>query len=573
MIACSTCGKENQINARFCNWCGEIMPPGALTGRLPSQALLNDGRYRVIQLLGQGGMGAVYKALDLHAQQRVVAIKEMSQSGLSKQELREAIVSFTHEATLLTHLSHPSLPRIYQQFAENSRRYLVMDFIEGITLGQHHRTYQQQGKRMPITHILDIAIQLCSVLDYLHMQQPPIIFRDVKPDNIMLTPSRQVYLIDFGIARLFKPGQAKDTIALGSPGYAPPEQYRKATSPRSDIYSLGAVLHQLLTGDDPSQTPFQFKTFSINIPILEALVMNMVQINESERPASMKSVREVLQRIAQKPTQNVANMPEKQRAQNVAKPPSIGPINIYVLTSTTQQDQQIWQSIQNQLEVLISNIPNIHIYHNHIYHNSTLSQQDSDAAIGRADMLLAVLSEDFLTSPACMADMKRVLECVETRAVKILSLLARPCSWQKTPLAHIPQVLPNPITHHSLYAQEQQISAAARAICKQLVALLLAGRQAGPMSLLQWLLWQLYGNGGTICPYFVVKQYALKYIRSSGHTGVYFQLLDLRTGQVIADYSISSHNSTRLTSLLRIIAPSCTTPLYVQGVAMRKRPQ
>src|SRR5690242_10052855 len=119
MIVCSTCGKENQINARFCNWCGEVMPSGSLTGRLPSQALLNNERYRVIQLLGQGGMGAVYKALDLHAQQRVVAIKEMSQSGLSKQELQEAIASFTHEATLLAHLSHPSLPRIYQQFAEN----------------------------------------------------------------------------------------------------------------------------------------------------------------------------------------------------------------------------------------------------------------------------------------------------------------------------------------------------------------------------------------------------------------------------------------------------------------------
>jgi serine/threonine protein kinase len=547
------------------------MPPGTITGRLPSQALLNNGRYIVIKLLGQGGMGAVYKALDLHAQQRVVAIKEMGQNGLSKQELREAIASFTHEATLLAHLSHPSLPRIYQQFAENSRRYLVMDFIEGTTLEQHHSIYQQQGKRIPIIPMLDIAIQLCSVLDYLHMQQPPIIFRDLKPDNIMLTPRGQAYLVDFGIARLFKPGQAKDTIALGSPGYAPPEQYHQATSPRSDIYSLGAVLHQLLTGDDPSQTPFQFKTFSINIPILEALVMSMVQINEFERPASMKRVREILQRIAQKLTQNKADMAEKQRAQNIAQPPSIGPINIYVLTSTTQQDQQIWQSIQNQLEALISNIPNIHIYH-----NCTPSQQDSNArndAIDRADMLLAVLSEDFLTSSACMADVKRALDRVGTREVKILSLVAHPCAWQKTPLAAIPQVLPNPITHLSLYAQEQHISAAARAIRKQLAALLLAGQQAGPMNLLQWLMWQLYGNGGTSCPYFVVQQYALKYIRPTGHTGGFFQLLNLRTGQVMADYSISSHNSTRLIPLLRIIAPSCTAPLYVLGVAMRTHPQ
>lgn len=564
------------------------MSTSSLTGRLPSQALLNNGRYIVIKLLGQGGMGAVYKALDTHAQQRVVAIKEMSQTGLSKQELQEAIASFTHEARLLAHLSHPSLPRIYQQFEENSRRYLVMDFIEGTTLEQYHNTYQQQGKRIPIIQVLDIAIQLCSVLDYLHTQRPSIIFRDLKPDNIMLTPQRQAYLIDFGIARLFKPGQAKDTIALGSPGYAPPEQYRKSTSPRSDIYSLGAVLHYLLTGDDPSQTPFQFKTFSINIPMLETLVMNMVQIDELDRPASMKSVREVLQRVAQKRTQlsqskadstqkhtqlsqSKADGTEKQTVQNTAKPPSIGPVNIYVLTSTAQQDQHLWQSIQHQLEVLISNIPNIHIYH-----NSTFSQQDSqtrNAAIDRADMLLAVLSEDFLTSPACMADVKRALNRVGTHKVKVLSLLARPCTWQKTPLAHIPPVLTDPITHLSLYAQEQQIAAAARAIRKQLASLILAGQQEGPMNLLQWLMWQLYGNGGTICPYFVVKQYALKYIRSSGHTGVFFQLLDLRTGVAVADYAINSHNSARLTPLLRTIAPSCTAPLYVLGVAMRRRPQ
>jgi Serine/threonine protein kinase len=570
MIACSTCGKENQVNARFCNWCGEVMPPGSLTGRLPSQELLNNGRYMVIKLLGQGGMGAVYKALDLHAQQRVVAIKEMSQSGLSRQELQEAIASFTHEATLLARLSHPNLPHIYQQFEENGRRYLVMDFIEGTTLEQHRSAYQQQGKRIPIIHILDIAIQLCSVLDYLHMQQPPIIFRDLKPDNIMLAPQKQAYLIDFGIARLFKPGQAKDTIALGSPGYAPPEQYRKTTSPRSDIYSLGAVLHQLLTGDDPSQTPFQFKTFSINIPVLEALVMSMVQIDELARPASMKNVREVLQRIAQKLTQNAANTTEKQATQDVTNPPSIRPVNLYVLTSTAQQDQRIWQSIQNQLLTLMSNIPNIHIYH-----NSAHSQQDSNArnaAIDRADILLVVLSEDYLTSPTCMADVKKALDSAGARKVKMLSLLARPCAWQHTPLAHVPQVLTNPIMHLSPYAQEQQILAAAGAIRKQLVALILVGQQAGPMNLLQWLMWQLYGNGGTSCPYFVVKQYALKYIRSTGNAGVFFQLLDLTIGQVIADYSINSHNSARLTHLLRIIAPSCTAPLYVLGVAMRKRP-
>ncbi|MBV9615138.1 MAG: serine/threonine protein kinase, partial [Ktedonobacteraceae bacterium] len=231
-----------------------------VTGRLPSQMPLYNGRYKIIELQGQGGMGAVYKAQDLH-EQRVVAVKEMSQNGLSGQDLQNAILAFTREAELLANLNHHSLPCIYEQFEENGRRYLVMEFIQGITLEQYWENWRRQGKQMPIAHILDIGIQLCEVLDYLHMQQSPILFRDLKPDNCMLTLQGQVYLIDFGIARLLKPGQLKDTVALGSPGYAAPEQYRQATSPRSDIYSLGAMLHQLLTGNDPAQTPFHFKPF------------------------------------------------------------------------------------------------------------------------------------------------------------------------------------------------------------------------------------------------------------------------------------------------------------------------
>src|SRR5437763_5963833 len=106
---------------------------------------------------------------------------------------------------------------------------------------------------------MEIGLLLCSVLEYLHTRQPPVIFRDLKPANVMLTTSGRVDLIDFGIARHFKPGRAKDTMPFGSPGYAAPEQYGKAqTTPRTDIYSLGVILHQLLTGDDPSLTPFCF---------------------------------------------------------------------------------------------------------------------------------------------------------------------------------------------------------------------------------------------------------------------------------------------------------------------------
>jgi len=181
----------------------------------------------------------------------------------------------------------------------------VMDFIEGETLEKHLNN--AKGKCLSVEEVLQIGIQLCSVLGYLHTRQPAIIFRDLKPANIMLTPEEHLYLIDFGIARHFKPGQTKDTIAFGSPGYAAPEQYGKTQStPRTDIYSLGVTLHQLLTGIDPSQTPFQFAPLQLQgqpaVLELEPLIIQMLDMNENKRPDSMAAIKQELQRIiAQQP--------------------------------------------------------------------------------------------------------------------------------------------------------------------------------------------------------------------------------------------------------------------------------
>lgn len=260
-------------------------------------------RYRIISQIGKGGFGAVYKAMDTQFGNRLVAIKEMSQSGLNHQELIEAIDAFKREAQLLASLTHPNLPRIYDQFPDAGRWYLVMDFIESQTLETRLNrvntgTAEPQG--LPLQNVLAISIQLCTVLDYLHTRQPPIIFRDLKPANVMLTSDEHIYLIDFGIARHFKPGQARDTIAFGSPGYAAPEQYgRVQTTPRSDIYSLGATLHHMLTGQDPSQTPFQF--LPLPAPLapdrLRTLLMQMLEMDASKRPDSMVTVKQELQRI------------------------------------------------------------------------------------------------------------------------------------------------------------------------------------------------------------------------------------------------------------------------------------
>jgi len=299
-LYCDNCGAANPPTARFCQFCATLLPFKHSTGELPDQTLL-AGRYQLLKRIGQGGMGAVYKAADTHLNNRPVAIKEMSSTGLTPARLQEAEAAFEHEAHLLADLLHPNLPRIYEHFTENDRSYLVMDFIEGQTLEEYLE--QQGGGPLPVDQVITWAEQLCDVLNYLHSHQPPIIFRDLKPANVMISDSGHVYLIDFGIARFFKPGKQHDTVALGSPGYAAPEQYGKAQStPRSDIYSLGALLHHLLTGVDPSEQPFFFRDAShINPaidPTFDTLLKQMLAMDSDRRPASAQEVLNALKGAA-----------------------------------------------------------------------------------------------------------------------------------------------------------------------------------------------------------------------------------------------------------------------------------
>jgi WD40 repeat protein/tRNA A-37 threonylcarbamoyl transferase component Bud32 len=306
-LHCAICGTDNPIHAAFCFACGQSFQAvaGSLAsntaiGSLAQNHLLKE-RYRILEEVGKGGFGAVYKAADTLFGYRLVAVKEMGQSHLSAQEMAEAIEAFKCEAHLLAGLQHPNIPAIHDYFGEAGRWYLVMDFIEGETLEEH--LAKSRGKYLPVEKVLEIGIQLCTVLGYLHTRQPSIIFRDLKPTNIILTPSGRVYLIDYGIARHFKPGQSKDTVAFGSPGYAPPEQYGKTqTTPRADIYALGATLHQLLTGDDPSLTPFRFAPLQLGSQTtptgLDKLIASMLEIDEKRRPASMSAIRYELQGFA-----------------------------------------------------------------------------------------------------------------------------------------------------------------------------------------------------------------------------------------------------------------------------------
>ncbi|WP_151755622.1 protein kinase domain-containing protein [Dictyobacter vulcani] len=215
-----------------------------LTGHLDRGTFLHK-RYQIQKVIGKGGMGAVYLAKDLKKQGELFAIKEISLSLILPAEQQQTIHNFKVEAKMLWSLNHPNLPTVHGVFTQNERYFLVMDYIDGSTLEE---LLERNGGPFPERRVLDWARQLCDVLAYLHSHSPPIIFRDMKPGNIMLTRNGQIKLIDFGIARFFRSSHAQDTQVLGTPGYAPPEQYGKAqTDERSDIYALGMTIFHLLT--------------------------------------------------------------------------------------------------------------------------------------------------------------------------------------------------------------------------------------------------------------------------------------------------------------------------------------
>jgi len=214
-------------------------------------------RYVILERIAKGGMGAIYRAMDKRLGDRIVAIKEMAESAIAPAERKQVIESFQREAELLATLQHPNLIHVTDTFQVQDSHYMVMEYIPGKTL---QTLLDEQTKPFAEDQVLLWAEQLCGVLAYLHAQTPPIIYRDMKPSNVMIVEdSDEVKLIDFGIARFFKPGKRKDTIQFGTDGYAPPEQYGKMqTDERSDVYALGAMLHQLLTLRDPQTVLFQF---------------------------------------------------------------------------------------------------------------------------------------------------------------------------------------------------------------------------------------------------------------------------------------------------------------------------
>ncbi|MEF3275740.1 MAG: protein kinase [Chloroflexus sp.] len=296
-MKCFQCGATINQEAIFCPECGtRIRGSEQPITVIPPLQVLQD-RYELRQRLGSGGMGSVYLATDRRLTTVQWAVKEMSDAAITspieRQQAREA---FRQEAELLARLSHPYLPRVTDHFEENGRSYLVMELVPGENLRDY---VNRVGLPRPVHEVLRWTAQICEVLAYLHAQQPPIIFRDLKPTNVMITPNGTIKLVDFGIARLFKPGKERDTQAFGTPGYSAPEQYgRGQTDPRSDIYSLGVLMHHLLTGHDPSTTPFRLPPVNqLNPsvpPYIVAVIARATDNDPNRRFASVVELQQAL---------------------------------------------------------------------------------------------------------------------------------------------------------------------------------------------------------------------------------------------------------------------------------------
>jgi serine/threonine-protein kinase len=272
--------------------------------------ILRD-RYEITDLIGQGGMGAVYKADDRRLKGRVCAVKEILPDLVGAPGVgTQAHEQFYREASTLARLDHPNLPKVSDYFAQDGCEYLVMDFVPGQDLRQLVDEARRRETFLAEEQVLGWAIQLCDALTYLHTQEPPVLHRDIKPSNIKLTPRGIVKLVDFGLVKLLQPDESRTVTVVqgrGTVAYTPLEQYggdNGHTDIRSDIYSVGATLYHLLTGQSPADAKQRFLRPGSLIPPrdinprvslqTEKAILSALSQHPDDRPASAEALRQAL---------------------------------------------------------------------------------------------------------------------------------------------------------------------------------------------------------------------------------------------------------------------------------------
>lgn len=265
-------------------------------------------RYRIIQLVGQGGMGAIYQAEDIRLEGRLCALKEViPEPGDSREHHEQIQAQFHREASVLARLDHPNLPKVSDFFLYNGRDYLVMDFVPGRDLREMVEEARSQGQFLSEEQVLVWAEQLCDALQYLHSEDPPVLHRDIKPANIKLTPAGTIKLVDFGLVKLMAPDDNRTITVLqgrGTVQYTPLEQYggdTGHTDVRSDIYSLGATLYHLLTAQPPMEAKQRFlkpgsmptvrELNPLVSPHVEKAIAHAIAMHPDDRPSSIADFR------------------------------------------------------------------------------------------------------------------------------------------------------------------------------------------------------------------------------------------------------------------------------------------
>lgn len=299
---CAACGTLPPPGARYCPACGQDLHSATVsrsTGQLPTNHLLYK-RYMIVRTLARGGQSAVYLARDTLENGAQRAIKELSDSALPPAQRQQAVNGFMREADILYRLNHPALTRLFEIFVEEGKHYLVMEYVPGHTLEEE---LLAAGQPLEWKNVARWGIELCDVLGYLHSQSPAVIYRDLKPPNVMLTPAGPIKLIDFGIARWFHPARDQDTTQLGTDGYAAIEQYAGRSEPRSDLYALGACLYHLLTGRVPMAAPQRMAGQPLKpmhdwnpaVPEnLERVIAQAMRVDANDRFANAPSMRAAL---------------------------------------------------------------------------------------------------------------------------------------------------------------------------------------------------------------------------------------------------------------------------------------
>jgi serine/threonine protein kinase len=254
-------------------------------------------RYQIAAALSEGSYGVVYAADDIVIKGARWAIKEIWEGTFTDDDGKETVELFAREGEFLRNLNHTGVPKVIDIFSISDCHYIVMEYVNGETLEvkRDHST--------SVAEVLAWGIRLCDILEYLHRQAPPVIFRDLKPSNIMVTPRGRVVLIDFGIARFFNPLKVKDTFVLGTPGFSPPEQYGKGQSDaRNDVYSLSATLYYVLSGQDMAQFGFSvppLSRFRCDVPRgIEQVLARGLEQEPGRRYESVEALRKALQQVA-----------------------------------------------------------------------------------------------------------------------------------------------------------------------------------------------------------------------------------------------------------------------------------